>query len=72
MAIPSHASDPRVFRLGTVLGGLALLAAQGAFKNVMAIFSGEREGYVLFGYYRRHRMVSLPQPRSIRSRPKEF
>jgi hypothetical protein len=44
-------SDPfdyRAFRFGTVLGGLALLAALGAFKNFMALFSGEREGYVLF------------------------
>ncbi len=42
--------DRRAFRFGTVLGGLALLAALGAFKNFMALFSGEREGYVLFGF----------------------
>ena len=42
--------DHRAFRLGTVLGGLALLAALGAFKNFMAMFSGEHEGYVLFGF----------------------
>jgi hypothetical protein len=42
--------DRRIFRFGTVLGGLALLAALGAFKNFMALFSGEREGYVLFGF----------------------
>jgi hypothetical protein len=42
--------DHNAFRLGTVLGGLALLAALGAFKNFMALFSGEREGYVLFGF----------------------
>jgi hypothetical protein len=42
--------DHRAFRFGTVLGGLALLATLGAFKNFMALFSGEREGYVLFGF----------------------
>jgi hypothetical protein len=42
--------DHRAFRLGTIFGGLALLAALGAFKNFMALFSGEREGYVLFGF----------------------
>ena len=42
--------DRRAFRLGTFLGGLALLAALGAFKNFMALFSGESEGYVLFGF----------------------
>ncbi|MGH8006727.1 MAG: hypothetical protein ACREQ3_06930 [Candidatus Binatia bacterium] len=42
--------DHRAFRFGTVLGGLALLAALGAVKNFMALFSGEREGYVLFGF----------------------
>ena len=42
--------DQRAFRAGTVAGGLALLAALGAFKNFMAMFSGEREGYVLFGF----------------------
>src|SRR5262245_22975771 len=43
--------DQRTFRLGTVLGSLALIAALGAFKNFMALFSGEREGYVLFGFF---------------------
>src|SRR5262245_62411493 len=42
--------DHRAFRFGTVLGGFTLLAALGAFKNFMALFSGEREGYVLFGF----------------------
>ena len=42
--------DQRAFRSGTVAGGLALIAALGAFKNFMALFSGEREGYVLFGF----------------------
>src|SRR5712692_3542013 len=42
--------DHRAFRLGTVLGGLGLIAVLGAFKNFMALFSGEREGYVLFGF----------------------
>jgi len=42
--------DQRAFRAGTVAGGLALIAALGAFKNFMALFSGEREGYVLFGF----------------------
>jgi hypothetical protein len=42
--------DQRAFRAGTVAGGLALIAALGAFKNLMAMFSGEREGYVLFGF----------------------
>jgi|RhiMethySRZTD1v2_1073278.scaffolds.fasta_scaffold420861_3 hypothetical protein len=42
--------DQRAFRAGTVAGGLALLAALGAFKNFMALFSGERDGYVLFGF----------------------
>ena len=42
--------DQRAFRAGTVAGGLALLAALGAFKNFMAMFSGERDGYVLFGF----------------------
>lgn len=40
----------RAFRFGTVIGGLALIAALGAFKNFMALFSGEHEGYVLFGF----------------------
>jgi len=38
------------FRFGTVLGGLALLTALGAFKNFTALFSGERKGYVSFGF----------------------
>jgi hypothetical protein len=42
--------DHRAFRFGTVLGGLALLAALGALKNFMAMFSGEREGYILSGF----------------------
>ncbi|MBM4254940.1 MAG: hypothetical protein FJ147_03485 [Deltaproteobacteria bacterium] len=42
--------DHRAFRAGTVAGGLALIAALGAFKNFIAMFSGEREGYVLFGF----------------------
>ncbi len=42
--------DQRTFRAGTVAGGLALIAALGAFKNFMAMFSGERDGYVLFGF----------------------
>jgi len=42
--------DQHAFRAGTVAGGLALIAALGAFKNFMALFSGEREGYVLFGF----------------------
>jgi hypothetical protein len=50
MKTTSDSFDHRSFRLGTVLGGLALLAALGAFKNFMALFSGEREGYVLFGF----------------------
>ncbi len=46
----STAFDQRAFRAGTIAGGLALLAALGAFKNFMAMFSGERDGYVLFGF----------------------
>ena len=42
--------DQRAFRFGTVLGGLALLAGLGAFKNFMAAFSGESQGFVLFGF----------------------
>ena len=48
-----EASTPfgqRAFRAGTVAGGLALPAALGAFKNFMAMFSGERDGYGLFGF----------------------
>jgi len=44
------AFDQRAFRAGTLAGGLALIAALGAFKNFMAMFSGERDGYVLFGF----------------------
>ncbi len=50
MTVPQEQFYQRAFRFGTVLGGLALLAALGAFKNFMALFSGEREGYVLFGF----------------------
>ena len=42
--------DQRAFRFGTVIGGLALIASLGAFKNFMALCSGERDGYVLFGF----------------------
>ncbi len=34
--------DQRAFRTGTIAGGFALIAALGAFKNFMAMFSGER------------------------------
>src|SRR5262245_53055751 len=50
MDLSSRSLERRTFRFGTVLGGLALLAALGAFKNFMALFSGERQGYVLFGF----------------------
>lgn len=50
METQAKSSNQLAFRLGTVLGGLALIAALGAFKKVMAMFSGERESYVLFGF----------------------
>ena len=50
MTVSQEQFYQRAFRFGTVLGGVALLAALGAFKNFKALFSGEREGYVLFGF----------------------